>query len=370
MVIIVQKRYDLRNVVMNSPHLVESAYTRFWGAMDIEFIHDNEAFDRLRTGWDALLPASSTDAPFLRHSFLWQWWRTLGGGEWEQGELSIAVGREKGIIRAIAPLFKTSTSGRSVLLFLGSIEISDYLDIIAAPPELERFAANLLAALEAQGVESPTPLDLYNIPAASPTRAAFAAAAAERGWVVRESTLQPCPAVALPSTWDTYLAGLEKKQRHEIRRKVRRADEQQLAFKIARDEATLEHGLNGMLALMKTDPRKAVFLKPAMEEQFRDSARAAFQEGWLQLAMLRAGGELASAYLNFDYNGKLWVYNSAINPDYYSASAGWVLLARIIQWAIENKKSELDFLRGDERYKYRFGGVDRELFRLEVFRPM
>jgi CelD/BcsL family acetyltransferase involved in cellulose biosynthesis len=45
-----------------------------------------------------------------------------------------------------------------------------------------------------------------------------------------------------------------------------------------------------------------------------------------------------------------------------------VLLGHLLQWANENKRSEFDFMRGDEDYKYRFGGVDRFLVRARLTR--
>jgi CelD/BcsL family acetyltransferase involved in cellulose biosynthesis len=45
-----------------------------------------------------------------------------------------------------------------------------------------------------------------------------------------------------------------------------------------------------------------------------------------------------------------------------------VLLAYVIQWGIENGRTALDFMRGDEDYKYRFGGVDRFVLRVQITR--
>jgi CelD/BcsL family acetyltransferase involved in cellulose biosynthesis len=38
-----------------------------------------------------------------------------------------------------------------------------------------------------------------------------------------------------------------------------------------------------------------------------------------------------------------------------------VLLAKMITWAIEKGLTEVDMMRGDEVYKYRFGGIDRHV---------
>jgi CelD/BcsL family acetyltransferase involved in cellulose biosynthesis len=47
-------------------------------------------------------------------------------------------------------------------------------------------------------------------------------------------------------------------------------------------------------------------------------------------------------------------------------SPGWVLLAHVIQWCCENGRDEFDFMRGDEDYKYRFGGVNKYVMRVRI----
>jgi CelD/BcsL family acetyltransferase involved in cellulose biosynthesis len=86
------------------------------------------------------------------------------------------------------------------------------------------------------------------------------------------------------------------------------------------------------------------------------------------LAFLTVGDIKAAGYLNFDYDGKIWVYNSGINPMFENISPGWVLLSKIIQWSIEAGRTELDFMRGDETYKYNFGGIDKQVLRIQVSR--
>jgi CelD/BcsL family acetyltransferase involved in cellulose biosynthesis len=97
-----------------------------------------------------------------------------------------------------------------------------------------------------------------------------------------------------------------------------------------------------------------------------DAAQAA---RWLQLAILEVNGRKAAAYLNFDYHGRVWVFNSALDAEASQAiSTGWVLLAYLIQWAIENGRQYYDFLRGDEAYKLYFGGRLTEIYKLTVKR--
>ena len=105
-----------------------------------------------------------------------------------------------------------------------------------------------------------------------------------------------------------------------------------------------------------------------MRSQLRSTVLAAYRAGWLQLAFLEIGGEKAAGYLNFDYDNRIWVYNSGINPRFRELSPGWVLLGYLLKWANERNRAALDFLRGDEDYKYRLGGVNRLVVRARVRR--
>jgi CelD/BcsL family acetyltransferase involved in cellulose biosynthesis len=235
---------------------------------------------------------------------------------------------------------------------------------------VEPFCRALLERLRGPDVPAWEVLDLYNVPAGSPTRAALAAAAVGAGLSARESLLQPVPVITLPGDWETYLAErVAKKERQEIRRKLRRAEAcpQPVTWRLVDGAAgDLEAQMESFLDLMALNPEKARFLTPAMRAQFLAIAEAVARGGWLRLAFLDVDGQPAAAYLTFDYDGKLWVYNSAIDARFNALSPGWVLLARLIQWALAQGRTAVDFLRGDEDYKFRFGAVPEQIYRVEV----
>jgi CelD/BcsL family acetyltransferase involved in cellulose biosynthesis len=130
----------------------------------------------------------------------------------------------------------------------------------------------------------------------------------------------------------------------------------------------VEAETEAFLSLMEHDEDKAAFLRDAMREQMRAVIRAAHEHGWLWLAFLEADGRRIAACLNFDYKGKLWGYNAGVNRAFMDLSPGWVLLAHTLQWACENNRSEFDFMRGDEDYKYRFGAVNQYVMRARLTR--
>jgi len=317
--------------------------------------------------WNELVAAGITNAPFLRYEYLSTWWQTRGGGEWPQeAELALVIAHEAGQLVGIAPLFLT----RGRLMLLGSVEISDYLDLIVSPEKHAAFVQELLAWLDKNYPGTWSAFEWVNLPENSPTLSALQADSAQRGWDYAEEIYQPSPFIPLPGDFETYLNGIDKKQRHEIRRKMRRAEEsgRGVRWYIVDDETRLDSEMEAFLALMAHDADKEAFLTSVMRSQMKASVHAAFQAGYLQLAFLEVDGEKACAYLNFDYDNKIWVYNSGLDRRFMDLSVGWVLLGYLLEWANRNKRAEFDFLRGNEDYKYKFGGQTRHVMRVTVTR--
>ena len=332
-----------------------------------------ESLQSLAPAWNDLVKKGVADVPFLRFEYLQTWWNTLGGGEWDStAELAIITAYENEQLIGIAPLFRAKNrDGETALLLLGSIEISDHLDLIVSPENHAEFVTGLLDWLHNSYPAEWKSLDWYNLPDCSPSLAALQLEATRAGWEYAESVYQPCPYIPLPGDFDQYLGSLDKKQRHEIRRKLRRAEEsgRHVHWYIVDDPARLDSNLDAFIALMVQDPHKEAFLTPVMINQFKFSSREAFKAGYLQLAFLEVDGEKACAYLNFDYDNKIWVYNSGLDRRFMELSVGWVLLANLLKWANENKRIEFDFLRGEEEYKLRFGGHKRHVMRVKVTKP-
>jgi CelD/BcsL family acetyltransferase involved in cellulose biosynthesis len=323
--------------------------------------------------WNALLAKSISHVPFLRYEYLNTWWDTRGGGEWrENSQLEIITAWQDGRLVGIAPFFLAEWEGKQSLLLLGSIEISDYLDLIVRLDDLDHFVIELMRFLadSKNGLPGWERLDLYNIFENSQALTALHKSADYQGWQYTSEPFRPSLSIDLPNDWEKYLSNIDKKQRHEIRRKMRRAytNEQPVRWYIVDDPAMIDTEIEAFLRLMELDPDKARFLTPLMRQNFRQTIKCAFDFDCLLLAFLEVDGNKAAAYLSFDYLDQLWVYNSGINPAFIEYSPGWVLLGELIKWSIENGKKAFDFMRGDENYKYRFGAKKRDVMRVILSR--
>ncbi len=339
--------------------------------MEFKRIENFDALTQYTNAWNRLLKQSVSPVPFLTPEYLSTWWQTLGGGEWpKDSELVLIAAFEGNELVGIAPLFAAKNQdGIHALLFIGAVEVSDFLDFIVTAENLPAFLSGLLDFLLINEDIPPWDvLDLHNLLDSSPTLVALQTEAEKRGWQHRQTRLQPSPLVSLPGDFEAYLMSLDKKQRHEIRRKLRNADTDpvQPGLYFVEDPEMLDVEVDAFIDMMAQDPEKQAFLTEPMRAHMHNVARVALENGWLQLAFYTLDGKKAAAHYSFIWNNRVWLYNSGWDGEFRSYSPGWLLLANLLRWATENGVTEFDFMRGNEDYKYKFGGVDRFVERVVI----
>ena len=255
--------------------------------MQLDIVRTSPGQADLAIGWNQLLKNSASDVPFLRHEYISAWWENLGGGEWEQGDLCILTtrGSDHRLI-GIAPFFfTTNQEGIPALMLVGSHEISDYLDFIARPEDLPAFLQAVCSWLSSAGAPPWQVLDLYNILETSPTIDRLKEHSSQCSWGFSIERLQPSPYIPLPGDWESYLNGIDKKQRHEIRRKLRRAEAEEgpvswYMINGLEDPGALDGEIEAFFDLMSQDEEKKAFLTPAMRIQMRSIVHTAARAGW------------------------------------------------------------------------------------------
>ncbi|MBG0787977.1 MAG: GNAT family N-acetyltransferase [Anaerolineaceae bacterium] len=339
--------------------------------MEFKKIDNFNAFAKYTEDWNALLKRSVSPVPFLTPEYLAAWWQTRGGGEWpKDSELVLIAAFEGDELVGIAPLFAAKNQdGIPALMFIGAVEVSDFLDFIVTAEKLPEFLSGLLDFLiNSDAIPSWDVLDLQNLLDSSPTLAALQTEAEKRGWQHQQTRLQPSPIVALPGDFEAYLMTLDKKQRHEIRRKLRNAEADPVVpgMYFVEDPEILAAELDAFIDMMAQDPEKKAFLTAPMRTHMHNVARAALENGWLHLSFYTLDGKKAAAHFSFIWENRLWLYNSGWEWEFRSYSPGWLLLANLLRWATENGITAFDFMRGDEDYKYKFGGVDRFVERVVI----
>lgn len=308
---------------------------------------------------DCLLALRAERNVFLHPLWLRTWFGEFGGS---REALLLTSGN--GSVTGVAPLMRDE--GR--LTFLGDPSICDYMDFLVGDGGSEEAYRQLWQRVCG---EDWAELDLWGLPEASPTRLQVMRLARESGCGVAEELEAVAPRIELPSSWDEYLLSLSKKDRHELRRKLRRLHESgaRVDFTVASQPSDVAAQVEEFLRLHTISRHdKAEFMTGAMPSFFRRMALAMAGAGLLRLFMLRLDDKPAATVMCFDAGCCLYMYNSGYDPEFSPLAVGLLSKAMVIEWAIGQGKASLDFLRGNEPYKYDLGARDRRIYRLVVRR--
>jgi CelD/BcsL family acetyltransferase involved in cellulose biosynthesis len=360
------------------------------------------------TTWDALVASTPWATPFSRWAVQRAWWDAYGANAHDQTLVVVdhtapddappvaivplmhrhEVEPDDAILRTrmrgaghAAPLTPVEPDRKAV--FFGASYHADYATVLARPadmPVVARAVADALAADAAPDDPHPDPWDVVDLrrlrcgdPAADELAAAFGARSASDGWTVVREREEVCPILDLAPGmgFDGYLGTLGKKDRHEVRRKIRRAQDagdvnlERSADPVGDLEAFVDlhqkrWGAEGLFPPTTGGAQSRAFFRGLFEHCGRD--------GLIALHFLTVGGRRIAAGIWFDDGETLYFYNAGIDPEARDLSPGVVLVARSIEMALAVGRSRFDFLRGDEPYKYGWGGRDMPIQRLLVVR--
>jgi len=309
--------------------------------------------------WDRLVAATRLRSPFLSWTWQCEWTRTFA----EDRRLEVrCVEDGAGGLVAILPLYE---SAPGTLQVVGGADVSDYLDLIAVQGREEEAWMALLQSRTEERVE----WELHAVPESSPTVTALPQLAAACGLAASAVVEERCPVLALPQSWETYLASLSGKHRHELLRKMRRLerDAPDARASCASAPAEIETRLGEFLELhRRSRAGKARFMDDQMERFFRRALLAFAERGAARLWFLDTASGPIAAFVTIEWDGTVGLYNSGFAPDRAALSPGVVLLAQLIRDAIARGRRRFDFLRGEERYKYEFEPVAEAVYQVGI----
>ena len=241
--------------------------------MELTLYRDSEGFGSLRAEWNGLLRRGPFDTIFLTWEWQFTWWQQLGVG---RGPLFLLAARQDERLVGIIPLYLTGMPGNYTLQVVGCVEVSDYLDLLVESGQEDAVYGAFLDWLAGAGAPPWDCLALCNQPAASGTYSRLPPLARQHGWSVEVAHEDVCPVFDLPDSWDAYLETLDKKQRHEIRRKLRRiereAPDARVRFVSGGDDLDAQVDLFIDLH-RRSDMAKSEFMVPQMQAFFHAIAR-------------------------------------------------------------------------------------------------
>jgi CelD/BcsL family acetyltransferase involved in cellulose biosynthesis len=321
--------------------------------MDSQFT--TESFDSIYSEWKRLQANSPASSIFSSPEWSKIWWQQFGSG----AKLHLGTVRYQGRAVGIAPLVVRN----NIASFIGSSDVCDYLDFVVEPGNEERLFSQLLDNLNAEGILR---LEMAPLRPDSTVLTSLVKIAPRQAWQVSCSQEDVSVELTLPATWEEYLQLLSGKQRHELKRKLRRLDEEgELSYRHSTDAS--RHDVDTFLRLFRDSRQdKAAFLTPQMESFFRAAANAMAEQESLRLNILELDKKPVAATMCFDYKHTVYLYNSGYEPDYGWLSVGVISKALCIKDSIERNKKRFDFLKGGETYKYHLGGHEVPLYKCSL----
>jgi CelD/BcsL family acetyltransferase involved in cellulose biosynthesis len=303
--------------------------------------------------WAELFAADDRATPFQSHAWARAWWR-----HWAEGSRPwLLTVREAGRLVGLAPLRSWNRFGMRLLRV--NEEPGDYWDLLALPED--RAAVEEVIGRELLRRDRDwDAIVLSRLPQGSST----AGSLARCGLRAVHRTATPCPALALPDSFDAYLATLPRDRRSNVRRRLRKLDSGQLELRtpsvedlpaaIGRWQALRIRQWRAMgkrITPEHTEPRFRDFLVEATTELVPAGLALVWE-------FLRAG-QLVGSFINFCNAGTFYHYLGAFDPELGHLSIGNVATAEGIRSSIAAGRSYYDFGRGKEAYKYWYGAADR-----------
>ena len=314
-----------------------------------------QSFESLISNWTDLRHQLKFDIPFVLPGWLKVWWQAFGG----DFELYLFEVKEDKNIIGIALMMVNKGKAS----FIGSADVCDYMDFAVAPGKEKAFFPALLDKLKHDGISE---LYLESLRSDSTVMTCLVDLAKGRGYEVTVTKENVSLDLDLPSTWEAYLRSLSPKQRRETGRRFRRLEEEgDINYRTV--ESAEPQALDIFFKLMRVSREdKAAFLTTQMESFFRAIAQTMAEAKMLRFAILEISAKPVAAVMCFDYNDKVYLYNSGYDPEYSILSVGLMSKLLSIKDSIERGRKYYDFLKGAEEYKYRLRGREIPIYSCSI----
>jgi CelD/BcsL family acetyltransferase involved in cellulose biosynthesis len=324
--------------------------------MELKVIDNIQDFEKLIPAWNQIYSELPLLTPFSASDWNFTWWKYYGKGK----QLFILTIYQDNQLCGIVPLYIQQKKGAKIIKLLGSGH-SDYLDFLLLP-ELEKeclaFIYDYLFKQKNWDI-----LDLIDIP--------------EISILIQDSTmlLSPlstkvsilpgfiCPYLQWEGSYDEFLKSKSSNFRYDLKRKLKRAQQLgEVSFRI------IENNMNDSISFAKiADIYEKRWAKKATISAIRsDSGQKLLLETKIKIPVMTIKNEPIAFCLGFIEHNKFYYYIPSFDPEFINISPGQLLIAFIVENFHNLGITELDFMKGEEPYKFKWSTSVRTTHRLLI----
>lgn len=322
-------------------------------------VGSRRTLEGLASEWDTL--AASHELPMLSHA----WVLSCAESLYTEEELHIITVRVRGILAGVAPLVAKDRAGIRHLELIGASYLYEPSGLLF---DTDTTLDVLLRAI----VNARRPIALSRIPTHSPIGSRLRSVA--RGVTFVKSGVDTL-AVPISSGWSEFLGRLSSRQRYDLRRARRRAEESgrvTVRIRSPRPEDVAEmfaEFVRVESAGWKARNGSSLAQRDALRRFFLNYATRAARAGIVRFGFLDVDDRPVAAQLSVEYSDRLWVLKIGYDEAWSRCSPGWLLLAEMMRDAFERKLKSYEFLGSDEPWLHRWPTEAREFSTLACYPP-
>lgn len=314
--------------------------------------------------WDPLLQSSSADTIFLT----WEWVTAWLDAVHPQADLFVVAVRDAGRLIGIAPFYRGSFRfvklvGYTCLRVLGDCHSgAEYPDII-----LQRGREGEVCSAISQCLEKYHHLwECAWLPNISGWTGALDRLNKVFGQPLAFHRSRPASfsCISLPDTFDNYLAAFSGNFRATLKRQEKKIySSGEISFEVCDCLEDVSSFLDALFEMhgkrWESVGQKGAFVRrPLMKKFYELFSPVALQQGWLGLFAVRCNGQVAAVQFGYVYRGTFYQLQEGFDPA-GPAGSGNILRKYVVNWCIDNKLKEYDFLGQHSLHKQHWQGKER-----------
>jgi CelD/BcsL family acetyltransferase involved in cellulose biosynthesis len=341
--------------------------------LSIRVYRSLQEVESMRPAWEGLLAEFPGATTFSTWEWLASWWRAFGEG---RELLAVAFFDEtQGLVglaplqisrRRVARLFNLRVLG----LWGDGSGDSDNLDIPVRPGYEAQVTAALVEFLQDESGRRDV-CEFNTMPSDSAIAGCLRQRLSNRGRTY--CGYQTSAAIALPETWQEYLAQLSAKERGKIAYYQNRLLKK---YNVRFDRCAGEEiprRLESLFALhgrrWRLAGERGSFELEARRQFYRELAAALVARDRLEFWLLELDGKAVAAQFGFRHGETVFQLQEGFDPAYSGDSVGYVLRAHVIEQLISRGVRRYDFLAGESPSKARWGARTGQYVSLQFARP-